>query len=207
MEELLGAAAGFPGVAFSAALLVVIGFWLLVLLGGFDADSFDADADMTALGLDGVPVAVPVSLMVVIGWFTSVTGSVLLGRAGLEGLAHLAADGGAFLISLLMAWLLTRCVVRPLAKLFPDEPGPSRQDFIGSTCTIRTGRVDAGFGQAEVAARDGSTAIVQVRQQGTDALAAGSTALLYAYDDTGEFFWVAPYEAALDPGPGSVGRA
>ncbi|MEV0529879.1 hypothetical protein AB0I66_41340 [Streptomyces sp. NPDC050439] len=207
MKELLGAAAGFPGVVFSAALLVVIGFWLLVLLGGFDADGFDADADMTALGLGGVPVAVPVSLVVVIGWFTSVTGSVLLGRAGIEGHARLAADGSAFLISLLMAWLLTRCVVRPLAKLFPDEPGPSRQDFVGSTCVIRTGRVDAGFGQAEVTARDGSTAIVQVRQQGADALGAGSTALLYAYDESGEFFWAAPYEVALDPGPGNVGRA
>ncbi|MEV2255485.1 hypothetical protein AB0I94_33805 [Streptomyces sp. NPDC050147] len=205
MEEFLGAVGGFPGVVFSAALLVVIGFWLLVLFGGFDADGFDADADLGALGMGGVPVAVPVSLMVVIGWFTSVTGAVLLGRSGIKGVAHLAADGGVFLLSVLMAWWLTRSVVRPLAKLFPDEPGPSRQDFIGSTCTIRTGRVEAGFGQAEVTARDGSTAIVQVRQEGTDAFVAGSTALLYAYDDTGEFFLVAPYDAALDPGPGSGG--
>lgn len=203
MGEFLGAVAGFPGVVFSAALLVVIGFWLLVLFGGFDADGFDADADLAALERGGVPVAVVVSLMVVVGWFTCVTGSVLLGRAGLRGFAYLAVDGGVFLLSLLSAWWLARAVVRPLAKLFPDEPGPSRQDFIGATCTIRTGRVDAAFGQAEVTARDGSTAIVQVRQQGTDALAAGDTALLYAYDDTGAFFWVAPYEAALDPGPGA----
>lgn len=27
----------------------------------------------------------------------------------------------------------------------------------------------------------------------------GSTALLYAYDDAGEFFWVAPFDTALDP--------
>lgn len=203
MGELFGAAVGFPGALLSAALVVVIGFWLLVLLGGFDADGFDADADFGALGLGGVPVTVPVSLVVVIGWCATVTGSVLVGRTGLDGLARIAADGGVLLLSLVVAWRLTRALVRPLAKLFPDEPGPSRLDFIGSVCTIRTGRVDADFGQAEVAARDGSTAIVQVRQHGDDALGAGSTGLLYAYDDTGEFFWVAPFEAALDPGPGA----
>ncbi|MGR6998610.1 hypothetical protein ACU686_11770 [Yinghuangia aomiensis] len=26
------------------------------------------------------------------------------------------------------------------------------------------------------------------------------TGLLYAYDEPGEFFWVAPFDAALDPG-------
>ncbi|MCY0955349.1 hypothetical protein OTB16_39185, partial [Streptomyces sp. H27-S2] len=58
---------------------------------------------------------------------------------------------------------------------------------------------DAEFGQAEVAAGDGSTAVVQVRQLGSDPLMLGSTALLYAYDEAGEFFWVAPFDAALDP--------
>ncbi|NBE55328.1 hypothetical protein [Streptomyces boluensis] len=47
---------------------------------------------------------------------------------------------------------------------------------------------------------------VQVRQYGTDALSAGSTGLLYAYDDAGEFFWVAAHDtelgsAALDRAP------
>ncbi|MDI3406470.1 hypothetical protein [Streptomyces cavernicola] len=201
MGELLGAAVGFPGVVFSSALLVVVAFWLLVLLGGFDADGFDADVDLGALGLGGVPVAVVASLMVVVGWLSAVTGSVLVGRTGLGGAAQVAADGAVFPVSLAVAWCAARGLVRPLAQLFPDEPGPSRQDFIGSFCTIRTGRVDADFGQAEVAARDGSTAIVQVRQFGTDALSAGSTGLLYAYDDDGEFFWVAAHGAELGSAP------
>ncbi|MFD4629152.1 hypothetical protein ACFVYR_04520 [Streptomyces sp. NPDC058284] len=128
MRELLGAAAGFPGVVFSAAFLVVIVFWLLVLFGGFDADGFDEDADFAALGLGGVPVTVPVSLIVVIGWFTSVTGAVLLARSEVRGVARLVADGGVFLLSLLIAWWLARAAVRPLAKLFADEPGPSRRE-------------------------------------------------------------------------------
>lgn len=201
MGEFLQAVAGFPAIFFSAALPVVLGFWVLVALGGADADSFDSDADAGAVGLGGVPLTVAVSLVTVVGWFTSLTGSVLIGRAALTGLVHAAADVVLLFLSLLIAWHVTRQLVRPLAKLFPDEPGPSRLDFIGSVCIIRTGWVDAGFGQAEVTARDGSTAVVQVRQSGTDALTSGRTGLLYAYDDPGEFFWVAPYEAALDPGP------
>lgn len=199
MDEFLHATATFPTVLISAALVVVVGFWLLVLLGVADHDGFDADVDTDALSLGGVPVSVSASLLIALSWFFSVTGSTLLARTGWsDALLHLL---GAVLLSasVIGSWRLTRALVRPLAKLFPDEPGPSRQDFVGLTCTIRTGRVDADFGQAEVAARDGSTAVVQVRQNDAGPLALGSTGLLYAYDDAGEFFWVAPYDAALDP--------
>ncbi|MBT2509384.1 hypothetical protein J7I98_26595 [Streptomyces sp. ISL-98] len=199
MDEFLHATATFPTVLFSAALVVVVGFWLLVLLGAADHDSFDADVDTDALSLDGVPVSVSASLLIALSWFFSFTGSLLLARTDWsDALLHLL---GVVLLfaSLIGSWRLTRALVRPLAKLFPDEPGPSRQDFVGLTCTIRTGRVDADFGQAEVAARDGSTAVVQVRQNDDGLLTLGSTGLLYGYDDTGEFFWVAPFDAALDP--------
>lgn len=204
MGEFIGAAAGFPTIVFSSALGVVLVFWLLVALGSTEPDCFDADVDFGAAGLGGVPVAVAASLTIVVAWFTALAGSVVIARAGLTGLVHAAADIALLFLSLLVAWRVARGLARPLAALFPDEPGPSRQDFIGSLCTIRTGRVDADFGQAEVAARDGSVAVVQVRQhpQAREAtLTAGSSALLYAYDDPGEFFWVAPYDAALDPGP------
>ncbi|MFF2852415.1 hypothetical protein ACFVT5_39870 [Streptomyces sp. NPDC058001] len=215
MGMFLETVAGFPTVLFSAALVVVIGFWVLVAVGVSDTDSFDADADLGSWGLGGVPVTVSVSLVTALAWFTSLTATVLLAPVvpsggTLRSFVHLLVLAGA----LLVAWRLTRWLVRPLATLFPDEPGPSRQDFVGRICTIRTGRVDTGFGQAEVAARDGSTAVVQVRLSAADARAAadlrsvtgdgslglGSTGLLYAYDEPGEFFWVAPYDAALAPG-------
>ncbi|MEU7281897.1 hypothetical protein AB0A69_24445 [Streptomyces sp. NPDC045431] len=202
MAEFLRAVATFPAVLFTAALVVVVGFWLLVLLGAADHDGFDADVDTDALHLGGVPVSVAGSLLIALAWFFSVTGSVVLARTGWPGaLVHLLGAVVLF-ASLFGAWRLTRALVRPLAKLFPDERGPSRHDFVGLTCTIRTGRVDADFGQAEVAARDGSTAVVQVRQNDGGALGPGSTGLLYAYDDAGEFFWVAPFSHAdglLDP--------
>jgi hypothetical protein len=174
MDEFLNATATFPTVLFTAGLMVVVGFWLLVLLGVADHDGFDGDVDTDALSLGGVPVSVSASMLIALSWFFSLAGSVLLARTGMpSALLHLL---GVVLLfaSVIASWCMTRLLVRPLAKLFPDEPGPSRQDFIGLTCTIRTGRVDADFGQAEVAARDGSTAVVQVRQNDGGRLALGT---------------------------------
>ncbi|MFI0975811.1 hypothetical protein ACH4SP_02140 [Streptomyces sp. NPDC021093] len=199
MGEFLDAAAGFPTLLLSAALVVVVGFWLLVLIGGADHDAFDGDVNTDVLGFGGVPVSVSASLFVALAWFLSLSGSVLAARAGVSGPGRAVVGTAVLVASVLVARSLTRILVRPLAKLFPDEPGPSRHDFVGLTCTIRTGRVDSRFGQAEVAARDGSTSVVQVRQYGTEALALGSTGLLYAYDEDGEFFWVSPFGMELYP--------
>ncbi|WP_405613946.1 hypothetical protein OG292_15455 [Streptomyces sp. NBC_01511] len=212
MREFIDAALGFPTFLFTAALIVIVGFWLLVLAGAAETDSFDSDVDLDAAGIGGVPVAVAFSLLTALAWFGSLAASVTLHRFGAfgafggSGLVRAALTLGVMAGATLLAWWATRLLVRPLHTLFPDEPGPSRLDFVGLTCTIRTGRVDAWFGQAEVTARDGSTAVVQVRQHRADTakadapvLSNGSTGLLYAYDDAGEFFWVAPYDAALDP--------
>lgn len=201
MNEFLSTAFAFPTVLFSAALAVVVVFWALVLLGVADHDSFDGDVEPSGIGasgLGGVPVAVAASLLIVTAWFTSLAGSVLLRRSGLAGIPYAVLACAVLAAAVVVAWLVTRRLARTLAKLFPEEQVPSRQDFVGMTCTVRTGRVDARFGQAEVRARDGSTAVVQVRQldaKGEEPLAAGSTGLLYEYDEAGEFFWVAPFGA------------
>ncbi|MFD6973691.1 hypothetical protein [Streptomyces sp. NPDC059979] len=199
MDEFIAAALGFPTVLFTASLVVVLGFWLLVLCGAADHDGLGPDVDGGVLGIGGVPLTLSVSLLIALAWFTNLSGSVLLARTGWPGTWVHFLETILLFGSLILSWRVTRLLVRPLAKLFPDEPGPSLLDFVGLTCVIRTGRVDADFGQAEVTAEDGSTAVVQVRQHGSDPLMLGSTALLYAYDDAGEFFWVAPFDAALDP--------
>ncbi|WP_327402429.1 hypothetical protein OG194_21365 [Streptomyces sp. NBC_01288] len=213
MGAFFAAATGFPTVVFTAALTVVVLFWLLVALGAADAHGhahahLNSRAHGDGWGLGGVPVTLAFSLFTAVGWLISYCASVLLVPSGPVG----ALVGAVVLIgTVYVSWRATKLFVRPLHRLFPDEHGPSRLDFVGLTCTIRTGRVDAGFGQAEVRSADGSAAVVQVRQTGGDsgegALASGSTGLLYAYDETGEFFWVAPYDSALDPrtGPGTTG--
>lgn len=49
-------------------------------------------------------------------------------RAGLPGFLSYLLCMALLLVASLLSWLVTRGLVRPPAKPFPDEPGPSRQD-------------------------------------------------------------------------------
>jgi len=99
---------------------------------------------------------------------------------------------GVLVVALFAGLLVARLVAVPLRNLYATGSGPSRADFVGRQCVIRTGRVSADFGQAEVTAEDGSSAVIQVRQTGEHELTAGRLALIFDYDTDGEFFWVAP---------------
>lgn len=126
MRMFVEAATGLPMILFTAALIVVACFWLLVAVGAAAVDSFDRDADLGAWGMGGVPVAVAVSLLTVLGWFLGVGAALLLivsvPSDGLTEFLRLPVSVGA----LLAAWRLTCLFVRPLHRLFPDEPGIAR---------------------------------------------------------------------------------
>jgi hypothetical protein len=185
------AALSFPAVIFTPLLIVVVGYWIVVIAGGADPDGDGGEAGGGALafaGLGGVPTSVVMSLLIAFAWFAALAGGELLGAipAGLVLAAAVVA-----------AWVLTRLAVLVVKRFVPTGAEPSRADFVGLTCVVRTGRVTATFGQAEVHSPDGSSAIVQVRQAGADDLRAGTTALLYDFDPDGEFFWVVPTDIAM----------
>ncbi|MVO88303.1 hypothetical protein GPA10_26960 [Streptomyces sp. p1417] len=262
MGELVDAAVGWPGVAFSSAMAVVVCFWLLVALGAGRAGSFDEDADLGAVGLGGVPVAVAASLMTVIGWTVSLAGTVAVTRAHWAGLAHAAADVALLATSGAVAWGATYALVRLHAHARTTRTAhartaharttrtarsrgsaPSPRDLVGSVCTIRSERVDTVSGRADVATPAGAVVSVEIRRGGAGSvgvagpvgpdgsvvgsvrpvsgaggvggaqevesagsgrpagpMTAGATALLYAYEDSGAFFWAAPCSVALAPG-------
>ncbi|MEJ8658783.1 hypothetical protein [Streptomyces sp. MS1.AVA.4] len=133
MGEYLSAAVGFPTMLFSAALVVVLGFWLLVLSGVAERRAFDSDVDAEALRLGGVPVAVSASVFVVIGWALSLSGSVLVHRVDQPGAAASLLSVLLLFLAPFVSWHATRRLVRRLAKFFPEEPGPPRGDFADLT--------------------------------------------------------------------------
>ena len=183
MDGFIDAALSFPTVLFTPLLIIVVAFWAVVVAGGADPDADGSGDLLDFAGLGGIPVSVPLSLLVVFAWFGSLAGAEFL------------PGWIALLGALVVAWLLTRLGVVLFGRLRPDGP-ESRTDFVGRTCVIRTGRVTRQFGQAEVRAPDGSSAIVQVRQAGDDDLHAGTVAVLYDFDPEGEFFWVVPADIA-----------
>lgn len=190
MGGFVDAALSFPTVLFTPLLVVVVLYWLVVIAGGADPDAGSEIGEHGPLhfaGLGGVPAPISLSLVIVFAWFASLAGGEFHGPVPLW---------AVLIAALAVAWLLARLLVIPLRKLLPDGPDVSRADFVGLTCVIRTGRVTSTFGQAEVHAADGSSAVVQVRQAGSDDLRAGSEALLYDFDPEGEFFWVVPTDIA-----------
>ncbi|MEV5824443.1 hypothetical protein AB0L25_02590 [Spirillospora sp. NPDC052242] len=209
MGEFFDVALGFPTALFSFALLVVAGYWALVLAGGLGVDLLDdgggadgADGGLlAAAGLGGVPVTVALSLLIAFTWFTSLAGAASSEATAVRALLLPAAAA--------VGWAAARAAVLPLRRLFRDAPGTSLREFVGLPCVIRTGRVGPDFGQAEVTAPDGSAALVQVRRPAADvpvagaaegtALTAGSPALIFDYDAAGQFFWVMPHDSLLDP--------
>lgn len=223
MGEFMAAAFAFPAVLFTYALLIVVGYWVVVLLGSVEVDALDADAGtgdgigaegltgftgfVTGLGLGGVPVTVALSFLITIAWFMSLTGTVLLADRELPGPAATALGLGVVAAALVVAWLGTRLLLKPLRRLLRPAVEPSRRDFVGRPCVIRTGQVGPGFGQAEVTADDGSSAVIQVRQSADDArgtggvLVSGATALIFDYSSDGEFFRVMPYPRDLGTVP------
>jgi hypothetical protein len=185
MSGFVTAALAFPAVLFSFLLIVVIGYWVLALVGVLDVE----DGDIGFFG--GVPLPISLSLLVAFCWFLSLVGTVLIDgvgtplRVGLGfGVLVAALGGGA---------LGTRLVVVPLRRAFAGVV-PSRQDFVGRVAVVRTSTVTEDFGQAEVAAADGASAIISIRLAGEGNLGLGSRVVIYDYDSEGEFFWVSPLE-------------
>lgn len=168
MTEFVAAALAFPTVLFSFLVLVVLAYWLTVAMVGMD---FDAPV---------LPISI--SVFVVITWFAALVGTVLTP----EGKLRYVVLAGALLVGA----LLTKIVLIPVRNWTKPEKPASRNDFVGRTAIVKTARVTENYGQAEVTADDGGTAVVQVRAASSTELMAGQTALIFDYDAEGEFFWV-----------------
>ncbi|MEV4539787.1 hypothetical protein AB0J82_39045 [Asanoa sp. NPDC049518] len=186
MGDFIDTTLGFPSVVFTVLLTVVVCYWIVVLAGGLDTETDGGlDGILDRLGLGGTPATIVLSIVVAVAWFASLVGTVVLPDNAVFEVLVLVA-------SLVVGWAVANLLRRPLRRFFPTAPEASRHDFVGRECVIRTGRVAIDFGQAEVHAADGSSAIVQVRQTGVDTFAVGTRAVIYDYDSAGEFFWVVP---------------
>ena len=188
MGDFVDAALSFPAVVFTFLLAAVLLYWLLVLVGTLDVEIGDLDIG-DGLGLGGVPVTVTASVTIVVSWFVTIVGGLVIPDVAV---VHTLLGIGVLLAGLVAGLFVARLVAAPLRKLYAPGGEASRSDFVGRECVVRTGRVTGDFGQAEVTAVDGSTAIIQVRQTGEHELVHGRRALIFDYDIDGEFFWVAP---------------
>jgi hypothetical protein len=199
-----------PTVFFTVPLLLVAAYWLMVGLGAADIDALDLDMEpieasgwaawLAALKVGSVPVTVALSAFIFWGWISGFLLSWLITGLSPTVASSFAAGIGMMALAVVAAAGLTRVSVRPLGPLFATAPARARAELIGESCEITTGRVDAGFGQAQ--AQLGTDALVfQVRcDRIGNGLVRGGRALIVHFDERREAYIIEPM-AADSPAP------
>ena len=192
MTEFLQVVTSFPTVIFTVGLLISLGFWLISTVLGLGDSAFDADVDLdtdldldadvdvdidvdgvgsgaeglagftgilVTLGLHLMPISLVITVISLAGWVAAIVATVALGGAPLNLLVGVVV----FVFAFVFGVLVSGRVARLLAPLFAVTRAAGHRHLIGRLCTLRTGRVDASFGQAEVVDGDGGTHLIQVR--------------------------------------------
>jgi hypothetical protein len=207
MTDFLSVAFGYPTAVFTALLCVVVVYWLLAIVGLVDFDhghmEFHPHVDgdigdigtlagfLVAMGLNGVPFSVVVSLVVLAAWTVCAMLATWLLPLVPTAVLTFAVGTAMLLGSLGVALPISAAAVRPLRKLFVTHNAISNATLVGQTCRIVTQTVDEKFGRAEV---DGSGASINIRVWATtpNRLVKGSIARIVEYDDARACFLVAP---------------
>jgi hypothetical protein len=209
MDRLIDAAIGYPTAIFTALLLVVLIYWLLALVGWVDFESSGVDMELelqadgdpgeistlagyvVALGLNGVPFSIVVSLLVLVAWTLScLAGEWLMPWVPTWPL-QLLIGTGVLVLSVALAIFITARLIRPLRGLFVTHQAVANASFVGQTCTVMSQKVDARSGYAEVAQR-GANIQIRIRAEGDNRLTKGDAARILEYDEAANRYLVAP---------------
>ena len=192
----------FPTLIYSILLVVCVIYWAGAVLGFIDLDIIDLDLEgfdtsggdlggdsthatpdvlaglMLRFGLNGVPVTVSISIVVLIGWllcyyavhflFPLVPGRFLEFMVGIP----------VFLGSLYISARIAGVLIRPLRPLFQKATQETLKHVLGQTAVVRTSRVDNEFGEATLD-DGGAGLILKVRTTGDDRFTKGDRVVLY----------------------------
>ena len=209
MTSFYDAATSFPTIIYSILLGVVTVYWLLALIGIVDFDSgqleidtelhADADVDevgdlasyLVALGLNGVPFSVVVTLLVLFSWTTTCLAAMWLLPLVPSDLLRMVA--GLAVLLLALALPLTARLIRPMRGLFVSHTAMSNAALVGQPCRVLTSSVDEKFGRAEVAMR-GAGVNIRVWAEMPNTLVKGSSARILEYDEAGERYLIVAEE-------------
>lgn len=197
----------FPTIVFTLLLGVICVYWLFAIIGMVDIDILDLDIDLDAdsdfdlegfaglmvtLGLSGVPLTVVITVLTLSAWVISFLVVHFFFFWGdntlLNTLIGLAVVLGAVAVSI----PVTATLIKPLRPVFRALNSPaSKKVFVGRSCTVKSTRVDEGFGEANIAI-DGADIIIRIRSKPEHGLKRGDKALIVEKIDGSTAYWVEP---------------
>ena len=199
MDPFYQIALSFPTIIFGILLIFCVLFWLVAILGMIDISSFDIDlpeADFSPdvgsegastpdavagiilkLGLNGVPLTVIITLISLIGWFTSFLVMYL-------GYDYIPDGPLSYLIGFILlivifyvSSFITAQIVKPLRPMFKKMEQNLEKLVMGQTAVVRSSRVDQNFGEA-ILEDGGAGLILKVRTSGDSQYKRGDKVVL-----------------------------
>lgn len=206
MEVFLTNIASLPTAIFTTLTLIVAGYWLLMMLGILDLDILDFDIDLDGdvndihgvagalltLGLTGVPVTIVITVLSLVSWLLCYY-AVHFGLFWAEpGLLRWLVGSLIAVFSFAFSLPITARLIRPLRKVFIKlNDDVSGSLLLGTTCTIRTTRVDANFGEAECFL-NGASLIIKVRTDAKNDFGRGDKAVIIEHDKDNQIYQIVP---------------
>ena len=207
MWEVCQAAVAAVNLPYTVFLGLILLYWLTVIVGALDLDLFnvdleadvDADVDVDAPGLGGVGLAAlrffhvgDMPLMLLLSFFAlSLWVLSLLSNDYLRNQSLLVA-GLLCMPNVFASLFVTKVVTLPFRALFKTLRHERRAapEIVGLACVVKTSKVDASMGQAEMA-RNGAPLLLNVRTADGDVLNQGEEALIIDFNEHTNTYTVA----------------
>lgn len=187
---------------FTLALLLVLGYWALAIVGGIGLDVLNLDSagdlEGESLGMTGwgkgianffylgdIPVVIVGSLFVFLIWAVN-----LIGNHYLNAEHSFRVVAAAFIPNLILSLVLTKGLLIPIRKLFPEERiGINRDEYFHQVGLVITSEVSDQFGQIEIP-QDGPPIVFNVRCRAETRLKKGDAAKIIGYRKSDDTFLV-----------------
>jgi|APLak6261679142_1056127.scaffolds.fasta_scaffold00189_17 hypothetical protein len=155
-----------------------------------DAGELAESGVLSVLGLGRVPITITLSTATLVAWTSCVLAMIWLAPV------NVVLQSVVLLGSLVVGLLGAALVLRPLGKALNQARPARRRDALGQICTITSGRVDAGFGTAQVS--DGGAGLnVHVVCAKPNTLKKGDRAILIDFDAAREVYEIEPVDWLL----------
>lgn len=216
MTELIHASLSPENIIYTVLLVIVLLYWLSVILGALDINSFDLDLDVDAdidMDLDvdvdadldaggsangwlagafhffnfgKLPAMVIISFVILFAWMTSVLMNHYLGAGSLVFAIMLMIP------NLFVSLVLTKIITTPLIPLFKQLNSPEEDiDFRGMICKLTISADKIKKGQAEVIHENRSILIyVKVDEDEVDQIKKGEQAVILRPSKDASYYYI-----------------
>lgn len=204
MIELISESFKIPNLPVTIFLLIVIFYWIVNLIGFFDLDMLQGDADLdhdahagshswfsNVFDFGDVPVAIVISFFTLIFWAGTVICNYYLGNSSLVFALII------YIPNIIGAFAVTRIIAIPLSKgyrlLNAHTEDAITGDLTGSVCRVIIEAGPDSMGQGEIN-RNGDPLRINIKTYPQKILKKGQSGLLIEYFPDKGYYIADPYE-------------